>query len=40
MGASLDWSRLTFTLDEKRNIAVNTMFKKCMMMDLSIEDTE
>lgn len=28
MGASLDWSRLTFTLDEKRNIAVNTMFKK------------
>lgn len=28
MGASLDWSRLTFTLDEKRNFAVNTMFKK------------
>ncbi|MFO0743545.1 MAG: valine--tRNA ligase [Candidatus Paceibacterota bacterium] len=28
MGASLDWSRIAFTLDEKRNIAVNTMFKK------------
>lgn len=28
MGASLDWSRLTFTLDEERNFAVNTMFKK------------
>ncbi len=28
MGASLDWSRLAFTLDEKRNFAVNTMFKK------------
>lgn len=28
MGASLDWSRLTFTLDSKRNLAVNTMFKK------------
>jgi valyl-tRNA synthetase len=28
MGASLDWSRITFTLDEKRNEAVNTMFKK------------
>lgn len=26
MGASLDWSRLTFTLDDKRNFAVNTMF--------------
>ena len=28
MGASLDWSRLAFTLDESKNIAVNTMFKK------------
>ena len=28
MGASLDWSRLSFTLDEERNFAVNTMFKK------------
>jgi valyl-tRNA synthetase len=28
MGASLDWSRLAFTLDEPRNRAVNTMFKK------------
>lgn len=28
MGASLDWSRLAFTLDETRNLAVRTMFKK------------
>lgn len=28
MGASLDWSRLKFTLDDERNLAVNTMFKK------------
>ncbi len=28
MGASLDWSRLAFTLDETRNKAVNTMFRK------------
>ncbi len=28
MGASLDWSRLAFTLDEQRNLAVKTMFKK------------
>lgn len=28
MGASLDWSRIAFTLDEDRNVAVNTMFKK------------
>lgn len=28
MGASCDWSREAFTLDEKRNIAVNTVFKK------------
>jgi valyl-tRNA synthetase len=28
MGASCDWSREAFTLDGKRNIAVNTMFKK------------
>ena len=28
MGASLDWSRLAFTLDDARNLAVRTMFKK------------
>jgi valyl-tRNA synthetase len=28
MGASLDWSRLAFTLDEKREVAVRTAFKK------------
>ncbi len=28
MGASLDWSREAYTLDEKRNRAVRTMFKK------------
>jgi valyl-tRNA synthetase len=28
MGSSCDWSREAFTLDEKRNLAVNTMFKK------------
>lgn len=28
MGASCDWSREAFTLDEKRNNAVNTIFKK------------
>jgi valyl-tRNA synthetase len=28
MGASLDWSRLAFTLDDTRNFAVRTMFKK------------
>lgn len=27
MGASLDWSRLAFTLDDKRRLAVNTAFK-------------
>lgn len=27
MGASLDWSRLAFTLDEKRQLAVKQMFK-------------
>lgn len=27
MGASLDWSRYAYTLDEKRNIAVSTAFK-------------
>ncbi len=27
LGASLDWSRLAFTLDEKRQLAVATMFK-------------
>ncbi|MFA5778364.1 MAG: valine--tRNA ligase [Candidatus Paceibacterota bacterium] len=28
MGASCDWSREAFTLDKKRNLAVNTIFKK------------
>ena len=28
MGASCDWSREAFTMDEKRNTAVRTMFKK------------
>ncbi len=28
LGASCDWSREAFTLDEKRNLAVNTIFKK------------
>lgn len=28
MGASLDWSRLAFTIDDTRNTAVRTMFKK------------
>jgi len=28
MGSSLDWSRLAFTLDNERNLAVNTAFKK------------
>ena len=28
MGASCDWSREAFTLDEKRNLAVRTAFKK------------
>ncbi|MEK7588808.1 MAG: valine--tRNA ligase [Patescibacteria group bacterium] len=28
MGASMDWSREAFTLDEKRNLAVKTTFKK------------
>ncbi len=27
LGASLDWSREAYTLDEKRNLAVNTAFK-------------
>lgn len=28
LGCSCDWSRLCFTMDEERNIAVKTMFKK------------
>lgn len=28
MGASLDWSRYAYTLDEKRNLAVSTAFKR------------
>ncbi len=34
LGASLDWSREAFTLDEKRNLAVKTAFKK--MFDTGI----
>ena len=34
MGSSLDWSRLAFTLDDKRNLAVRTMFKKMYDDDL------
>lgn len=34
MGASLDWSREAFTLDETRNRAVNTVFKQ--MSDASL----
>jgi valyl-tRNA synthetase len=34
MGASLDWSREAYTLDEKRNFAVRTGFKK--MYDLGL----
>src|SRR5579871_4985225 len=28
LGCSCDWSRLAFTMDEKRNLAVRTVFKK------------
>jgi valyl-tRNA synthetase len=34
MGASIDWSREAFTLDEKRNLAVRTAFK--VMYDLGL----
>jgi len=34
MGASLDWSREAYTLDEKREIAVRTAFKKMYDMKL------
>jgi valyl-tRNA synthetase len=34
MGASLDWSREAFTLDEKRNLAVRTAFKQMYDDDL------
>ncbi len=34
MGASIDWSREAFTLDEKRNLAVRTAFKE--MYDLGL----
>ena len=34
MGASVDWSREAFTLDEKRNLAVRTAFKE--MYDLGL----
>jgi len=36
MGASLDWSREAYTLDEKREVAVRTAFKK--MYDLGLID--
>lgn len=34
MGASLDWSREAYTLDEKRNLAVRTAFKQMFNMGL------
>jgi valyl-tRNA synthetase len=34
IGASLDWSREAYTLDEKRNLAVRTAFKKMYDMGL------
>ena len=34
MGASVDWSREAFTLDEKRNLAVRTAFKRMYDDDL------
>ena len=34
MGASIDWSREAFTLDEKREVAVNTAFKNMYDDDL------
>ncbi|MCC6323833.1 valine--tRNA ligase [Candidatus Nomurabacteria bacterium] len=34
MGVSVDWSREAFTLDEKRNLAVRTAFKKMYDDDL------
>ena len=34
MGASLDWSRYAYTLDEKRNLAVLTAFKRMFDMGL------
>ena len=33
MGATLDWSREAFTLDETRNLSVKTHLKKCTMTD-------
>ena len=40
MGCSIDWSREAFTLDEKEIWRLKQLFKKCMMMVLSIADTE
>lgn len=34
MGSSLDWSRTAYTLDDKRNFAVRTIFKKMYDDDL------
>ncbi|OHA00449.1 MAG: valine--tRNA ligase [Candidatus Sungbacteria bacterium RIFCSPHIGHO2_02_FULL_49_12] len=34
MGASCDWSRLAYTLDDKRNLAVRTAFKQMYDMGL------
>ena len=33
-GASLDWSREAFTLDEKRNFAVRTIFKQIIFFNI------
>ena len=38
MGASLDWSREAYTLDDKRNLAVRTAFKKMYDDGLIIRD--
>ena len=38
MGSSVDWSREAFTLDEKRNFAVRTAFKKMYDDDLIYRD--
>ncbi|MEK7634919.1 MAG: valine--tRNA ligase [Patescibacteria group bacterium] len=38
IGCSLDWSREAFTLDEKRNLAVKTVFKKMYDDELIYRD--
>src|SRR3989344_5290159 len=38
MGSSLDWSRLAFTLDDERNLAVKTAFKKMSEDEIVYEE--